>query len=269
MAEVTGFKPGTKGKGNEHLVGAIEFSTTGEDGRFTPIAWVSSWTDEERREMTQVQDGIITLSPNILGHRGLRHFRRAGFQDPRMSVRPSEACRGEMAPRAPLRCPIQRETEVHAERSGRVLSERNIAMNLGTFKMSAGLAVLLAAPGSTVVLLAVCLIIGYPLKWERDSRHARIEESSRMALEKERALLEDLKKPRPKTEQDDVIDLFDRRVEFHPSTNPEDYVLRRMAQDDRQYWNYLPPDRDSSLAGEQGRRHAVLPLLNLEIDERG
>lgn len=129
-------------------------------------------------------------------------------------------------------------------------------MNLGTFKMSAGLAVLLAAPGSTVVLLAVCLIIGYPLKWERDSRHARIEESSRMALEKERALLEDMKKPRPKTEQDDVIELFDRRVEFHPSTNPEDYVLRRMAQDDRQYWNYLPPDRDSSLAGEQGRRHA-------------
>jgi hypothetical protein len=129
-------------------------------------------------------------------------------------------------------------------------------MNMENFKMSAGLAVLLVAPGSTVVLLAICLIIGYPLKWERDSRHARIEESSRMALDKERALLEDLRKPRPKTGQDEVIELFDRRVEFHPSTNPEDYVLRRMAQDDRQYWNYLPPDRDSSLTGEQGRRHA-------------
>ncbi len=63
-----------------------------------------------------------------------------------------------------------------------------------------------------------------------------------------------MKKPRPKTEQDDIIALFDRRVEFHPSTNPEDYVLRRMAQDDRQYWDYLPPDRDRWLREDQEKR---------------
>ena len=65
-----------------------------------------------------------------------------------------------------------------------------------------------------------------------------------------------MKKPLPKTEQDDVIELFDRRIEFHPSTNPADYVLRRMAQDDRQYWDYLPPDRDRWLADQQERRRA-------------
>jgi ATP-dependent DNA ligase len=71
IAAVTGFKPGTKGKGNEHLVGAIEFSTPGEDGSFTPIAWVSSWSDEERREMTRLDDGIITLNPKVLGQKAV------------------------------------------------------------------------------------------------------------------------------------------------------------------------------------------------------
>ena len=71
VAAVTGFKPGTKGKGNELLVGAVEFSTADENGGFTPIAWVSSWTDEERLEMTRVEDGITTLNPNYLGKKAV------------------------------------------------------------------------------------------------------------------------------------------------------------------------------------------------------
>ena len=56
-------------------------------------------------------------------------------------------------------------------------------MNLSNFKMSAGLAVILVFPGAALVVLAVCLLIGYPLKWERDRHHAEIESASRVALE--------------------------------------------------------------------------------------
>ena len=51
-AFVTGFKPGTPGHGNEDLVGALEFSTRHMDESVRPIAWVSAWSDSERRAMT-------------------------------------------------------------------------------------------------------------------------------------------------------------------------------------------------------------------------
>ena len=52
-AFVTGFKPGTPGHGHEDLVGAVEFSTRQTDGSVRPVAWVSAWSDSERRAMTQ------------------------------------------------------------------------------------------------------------------------------------------------------------------------------------------------------------------------
>jgi ATP-dependent DNA ligase len=70
-AVVSGFRPGTRGKGNEHSVGAIEFSTVAADGKTSPIAWVSSLTDEERERMTRREGGIVTLDPSILGRRAL------------------------------------------------------------------------------------------------------------------------------------------------------------------------------------------------------
>jgi bifunctional non-homologous end joining protein LigD len=70
-AVVTGFKPGTRGRGNEHLVGAVEFSTVGPDGRTTPVAWVSNWTDEERERMTRKGSGTVELDPSVRGRRAL------------------------------------------------------------------------------------------------------------------------------------------------------------------------------------------------------
>ena len=69
-AFVTGFKPGTPGHGNSHLIGAIEFSVQ-NDGRTKPIAWVSSLTDSERHNMTEYADGQITLNPAYLGRRAV------------------------------------------------------------------------------------------------------------------------------------------------------------------------------------------------------
>jgi ATP-dependent DNA ligase len=70
-AVVTGCKPGTTGKGNEHLVGAVEFSTIDGAGGSKPIAWVSSWTDQEREEMTSRNGALVTLHPNYVGRRAL------------------------------------------------------------------------------------------------------------------------------------------------------------------------------------------------------
>lgn len=70
-AVVTGFKPGTKGKGNEHLIGAIEFSTVDAGGKTKPIAWVSNWTDEERERMTRRDGDTVTIDAAMLGRRAL------------------------------------------------------------------------------------------------------------------------------------------------------------------------------------------------------
>lgn len=69
-AVVTGFKPGTAGKGNAHRVGAVEFSTIGVGGA-KPVCWVSSWTDAERQELTIREGGTVTLNPNFLGKKAL------------------------------------------------------------------------------------------------------------------------------------------------------------------------------------------------------
>jgi ATP-dependent DNA ligase len=66
-AVVTGFKPGTADRGNAHLVGAVEFSVLSAGGPARPIAWVSSWPDEERRRMTWRDGGAVALSPEYLG----------------------------------------------------------------------------------------------------------------------------------------------------------------------------------------------------------
>lgn len=70
-AVATGFKLGTKGKGNEHAVGAIEFSTVDADGATKPIAWVSNLTSEERERMTRRDGDIVTLDQAMLGRRAL------------------------------------------------------------------------------------------------------------------------------------------------------------------------------------------------------
>ena len=71
-AFVTAFKPGNPGRGNEHLVGALEFSTRHTDGFTRPIAWVSGWSDSERRIMTQPdRSGSPRLNPAYLGRRAL------------------------------------------------------------------------------------------------------------------------------------------------------------------------------------------------------
>ena len=64
---VTGYRLGSPGRGNSHKIGAIAFSTQ-EAGDLRPIAWVSSWTDEERKAMTYCDStGNITLHPSYLG----------------------------------------------------------------------------------------------------------------------------------------------------------------------------------------------------------
>jgi len=69
---VSGFKPGTTGKGNENLVGAVEFSSRNGDGTATPIAWVSSWTNSERQLMTDPRsNGQVSLNPKFFGRRAL------------------------------------------------------------------------------------------------------------------------------------------------------------------------------------------------------
>jgi len=69
-AEVTGFKPGTAGKGNADRIGAVEFSI--RDGHaLKPIAWVSNWTDDERRSMTNRENHSTTLHPAVIGKKAV------------------------------------------------------------------------------------------------------------------------------------------------------------------------------------------------------
>ena len=71
-AFVTGFKRGNPGRGNEDLVGALEFSTRHTDESVRPIAWVSAWSDSERRAMTLPdQTNSPRLTPAYLGRRAL------------------------------------------------------------------------------------------------------------------------------------------------------------------------------------------------------
>ena len=69
-AFVTGFKPGTSGRGNEKLIGALEFSVRHADGSVRPIAWVSAWSDPERARMTRTDGpGSALLDPAYLNRR--------------------------------------------------------------------------------------------------------------------------------------------------------------------------------------------------------
>ena len=71
-AFVTGFKRGNPGRGNEDLVGALEFSTRHTDESVRPVAWVSAWSDSERRMMTLPnQTNSPRLTPAYLGRRAL------------------------------------------------------------------------------------------------------------------------------------------------------------------------------------------------------
>ncbi len=71
-AFVTGFKPGIPGHGNEDLVGALEFSTRHTDGSVRPVAWVSTWSDSERRSMTRTDGaGSPLLDPAYLNRRAV------------------------------------------------------------------------------------------------------------------------------------------------------------------------------------------------------
>lgn len=69
-AFVSSFKLGNNG--HTGMVGAVEFSTRQADGSSVPIAWVSGWTDDERRAMTHFDpDGKVTLNPTYLGRRAV------------------------------------------------------------------------------------------------------------------------------------------------------------------------------------------------------
>jgi bifunctional non-homologous end joining protein LigD len=67
---VSGFKPGNNGHAG--VVGAVEFSVHHENGSSVPVAWVSGWSDDERRAMTKIgQAGKVVLNPSFLGRRAL------------------------------------------------------------------------------------------------------------------------------------------------------------------------------------------------------
>jgi ATP-dependent DNA ligase len=66
-AFVSDFKPGTPGRGNGELVGAVEFSCRQADGTVSPIGWISSWADAERRAMTTIDAaGRVGLNSEYL-----------------------------------------------------------------------------------------------------------------------------------------------------------------------------------------------------------
>ena len=66
-AFVSDFKRGTPDRGHGDLVGAVEFSCQQADGTVSPIGWVSSWTDAERRTMTAIDTaGRVGLNPDYL-----------------------------------------------------------------------------------------------------------------------------------------------------------------------------------------------------------
>jgi ATP-dependent DNA ligase len=71
-AFVSGFKPGTPGKGHESLVGAVEFSVPDAAGNHRPVGWVSSWPDDIRQDMTTCdEEGQPKLAPSYLGRRAV------------------------------------------------------------------------------------------------------------------------------------------------------------------------------------------------------
>lgn len=70
-AFVSGFKPGNPGRGNRSLVGAVEFSVQDDAQGTRPIAWVSNWADEDRRQLTTHQDGSPSLNPSFLNRKAL------------------------------------------------------------------------------------------------------------------------------------------------------------------------------------------------------
>ena len=59
-AFVSGLKPGNNG--HACLVGTVEFSTRQVDDSSVPVAWVSNWTDEERRAS---QGSVRTLGASL------------------------------------------------------------------------------------------------------------------------------------------------------------------------------------------------------------
>jgi hypothetical protein len=71
-AVVMGAKAGTKGRGHERLIGAVEFGLPQPDGTLKPIAWVSAWSDEDRQMMTRtVPGGVPGLNAAFLVRRAL------------------------------------------------------------------------------------------------------------------------------------------------------------------------------------------------------
>ncbi|MEZ5941156.1 MAG: RNA ligase family protein [Planctomycetaceae bacterium] len=70
-AFVSGYKLGTPGRGHRDLIGAVEFSYR-DDGHEIPIAWVSAWTDDERRRMTTANAaGTPMLNQDYMGRRAI------------------------------------------------------------------------------------------------------------------------------------------------------------------------------------------------------
>jgi ATP-dependent DNA ligase len=69
-AFVSNFKPGNNGHAG--LVGAVEFSVRQASGSSVPIAWVSGWTELERRSFSVQDDmGRPTLDPRLVGRRAI------------------------------------------------------------------------------------------------------------------------------------------------------------------------------------------------------
>ncbi len=69
-AVITGFKQGNDG--HAHVVGAVEFGVRDRGGSVVAVAWVSSWSDQERQEMTHLDpSGNVVLNPSYLGRRAL------------------------------------------------------------------------------------------------------------------------------------------------------------------------------------------------------
>jgi hypothetical protein len=92
---VSNFKLGSPERGHSDLVGAVEFSCPHDDGTASPIGWVSSWTDAERRKMTTIdgegrvglnqdyrqKEAIITGQDLSARARRLRHARLVCWLD--------------------------------------------------------------------------------------------------------------------------------------------------------------------------------------------
>lgn len=70
QAQVTGFKLGTSGKGHADLIGALEFSTL-DANEPKPIAWVSSWSDEDRQSMTETGADAPILKVGFYGRKAV------------------------------------------------------------------------------------------------------------------------------------------------------------------------------------------------------